>query len=211
MQYCEDIITGIDGSEATFVRYVLDNSEEIDPKRQRPSVLVIPGGGYAMTSDREAEPIAMQFLAAGCNAFVLRYSVAPSVFPTALLEAAEAVQRIRAHADDWHCDPSKIAVIGFSAGGHLAANLATTAGDDTMRAHGYDPDAVRPNALMLGYPVITSARSRIVAASTVCLATTAIIRWRWTRCPSNGISTRRRRPYSYGIPSPTIAYRSRTR
>ena len=46
MQYCEDIITGIDGSEATFVRYVLDNSEEIDPKRQRPSVLVIPGGGY---------------------------------------------------------------------------------------------------------------------------------------------------------------------
>lgn len=156
MQYCEDIITGIDGSEATFVRYVLDNSEEIDPKRQRPSVLVIPGGGYAMTSDREAEPIAMQFLAAGCNAFVLRYSVAPSVSPTALLEAAEAVQRIRAHADDWHCDPSKIAVIGFSAGGHLAANLATTAGDDTMRAHGYDPDAVRPNALMLGYPVITS-------------------------------------------------------
>ncbi|OSG92799.1 endo-1,4-beta-xylanase [Bifidobacterium adolescentis] len=156
MQYCEDIITGIDGSEATFVRYVLDNSEEIDPKRQRPSVLVIPGGGYAMTSDREAEPIAMQFLAAGCNAFVLRYPVAPSVFPTALLEAAEAVQRIRAHADDWHCDPSKIAVIGFSAGGHLAANLATTAGDDTIRAHGYDPDAVRPNALMLGYPVITS-------------------------------------------------------
>ena len=54
MQYCEDIITGIDGSEATFVRYVLDNSEEIDPERQRPSVLVIPGGGYAMTSDREA-------------------------------------------------------------------------------------------------------------------------------------------------------------
>ena len=70
-----------------------------------PQRLVIPGGGYAMTSDREAEPIAMQFLAAGCNAFVLRYSVAPSVFPTALLEAAEAVQRIRAHADDWHCDP----------------------------------------------------------------------------------------------------------
>ena len=60
MQYCEDIITGIDGSEATFVRYVLDNSEEIDPKRQRPSVLVIPGGGYAMTSDREAEPIAIR-------------------------------------------------------------------------------------------------------------------------------------------------------
>ena len=115
MQYCEDIITGIDGSEATFVRYVLDNSEEIDPKRQRPSVLVIPGGGYAMTSDREAEPIAMQFLAAGCNAFVLRYSVAPSVFPTALLEAAEAVQRIRAHAVRHPCFGVDLAAHDFIA------------------------------------------------------------------------------------------------
>ena len=75
MRYFEDEISGIDGSTATFVGYCLDNSSEIDPNRKRPSVLVIPGGGYEMTSDREAEPIAMQFLAAGFNAFVLRYSV----------------------------------------------------------------------------------------------------------------------------------------
>lgn len=156
MRYFEDVIAGIDGSEAAFVGYIHNNSEEIDPERRRPSVLVIPGGGYAMTSDREAEPIAMRFLAAGYNAFVLRYSVAPSRFPVALLEAAEAISRIRSHADEWHCDPGRVAVIGFSAGGHLAANLATTASDDVMREHGYDPDAVRPDALMLGYPVITS-------------------------------------------------------
>lgn len=82
MQYCEDIITGIDGSEATFVRYVLDNSEEIDPKTSTPQRLVIPGGGYAMTSDREAEPIAMQFLAAGmqrvlCCAIPSRHPSSP--------------------------------------------------------------------------------------------------------------------------------------
>lgn len=156
MQYFEHKIPGIDGSAATFVGYCLDNSKEIDPDRRRPSVLVIPGGGYEMTSDREAEPIAMQFLAAGFNAFVLRYSVKPSVFPVALLEAAEAVRRMRAHAAEWHVDGDRIAVIGFSAGGHLAANLATSVSDDVLAAHGYDPDAVRPNALMLAYPVITS-------------------------------------------------------
>lgn len=52
--------------------------------------------------------------------------------------------------------PDAIAVIGFSAGGHLAANLATSTSDDVLVAHGYDPDAVRPNGLMLAYPVITS-------------------------------------------------------
>ena len=156
MQYFEDEIAGIDGSSARFVGYCLDNSAEIVPDRVRPSVLVIPGGGYEMTSDREAEPIAMQFLAAGFNAFVLRYSVKPSVFPVALLEAAEAMKRIRDQADEWHVDSDAIAVIGFSAGGHLAANLATSASDDVIAAHGYDPDYVRPNGLMLSYPVITS-------------------------------------------------------
>ncbi len=156
MQYFETTIPGIDGSTAKFVGYCLDNSEEIDPNRKRPSVLVIPGGGYEMTSDREAEPIAMRFLAAGYNAFVLRYSVKPSVFPVALLEAAEAMRQIREHTDEWHVDADAVAVIGFSAGGHLAANLATSASDDVLAAHGYAPDAVRPNGLMLAYPVITS-------------------------------------------------------
>ncbi|OZG61752.1 acetylesterase [Bifidobacterium lemurum] len=158
MQYMERVITGVDGSAARFIGYSIDNSPEVDMERRRPAVLVIPGGGYAMTSDREAEPIALRFLAAGYQAFVLRYSVAPSRYPTALLEAAEAMRLIREHADEWHVDPDAVAAIGFSAGGHLAANLATTAGDDTLREHGYDPDAVRPNALMLSYPVVTSGR-----------------------------------------------------
>lgn len=156
MQYFEQEIEGIDGSRAKFVGYSLDNSQEVVPDRVRPSVLIIPGGGYEMTSDREAEPIAIQFLAAGCNAFILRYSCWPSVYPTALVEAAETMKRIREHADQWHVDPKAISIMGFSAGGHLAANLATTAGDQDLRAHGYDPDAVRPDGLMLGYPVITS-------------------------------------------------------
>lgn len=156
MQYIERDIAGIDGSTAKFVGYVIDNSPEVDMERRRPAVLVLPGGGYAMTSDREAEPIALKFTAAGYQAFVLRYSVAPSVYPTALVEAGEAIRLIREHADEWHVDPDRVAVIGFSAGGHLAANLATSAGDEDLRQAGLDPDAVRPNALMLSYPVVTS-------------------------------------------------------
>lgn len=149
-------IQGIDSTEAKFDGYVIENSEEIVPQRRRPAVLIIPGGGYEMTSDREAEPIAMQFIAHGIHAFILRYSVAPSRYPVALLEAAQAVQTIREHADEWHVNPDAILVIGFSAGGHLAANLATSSSDSTLEQHGYELSKVKPNGLILAYPVITS-------------------------------------------------------
>ncbi|WEV58903.1 alpha/beta hydrolase [Bifidobacterium sp. ESL0728] len=158
MQYINTTIDGIDGSKADFSVYSIDNSQEIDPQRRRPTVLVIPGGGYAFTSDREAEPIALKILGAGYNAAILRYSCAPSVYPTALLEAAEAMKLLRTNAEVWHINPDSIIAAGFSAGGHLAGNLATTAGDETMRSHGYDPDTVRPNGLMLGYAVTTSGK-----------------------------------------------------
>ncbi|KFI83629.1 acetyl esterase family enzyme [Bifidobacterium reuteri DSM 23975] len=156
MQYIQKTIIGIDGSEAQFVGYVPDDSPDLQPGRVRASILILPGGGYVMTSDREAEPVALRFLAKGFNVFVLRYSVRRSHYPVALVESAEAMRLIRTNAEAWHADPERIAVMGFSAGGHLAANLATTAGDDDLHEHGYDPDEVRPNALMLAYPVITS-------------------------------------------------------
>ncbi|MCH4209873.1 alpha/beta hydrolase [Bifidobacterium sp.] len=158
MQYIQQPITGLDGSKAQFVGYVIDNSPEIDMQRARPAVLILPGGGYEMTSDREAEPIALKVVGAGYQAFILRYSVWPSVYPTALLQAAEAMTIIRTHADEWHVNPEAITVAGFSAGGHLAGTLATTAGNDDLRRHGYDPDAVRPNGLTLAYAVIDSGR-----------------------------------------------------
>ena len=58
MQYIQQTIVGIDGSEARFFGYVADNSEEMEPDRIRPAILILPGGGYAMASDREAEPVA---------------------------------------------------------------------------------------------------------------------------------------------------------
>ena len=89
----------------------------------RPAVVICPGGGYRYTSSRESESIAMQYLAAGMQAFVLYYNCAPAVFPCALLELAKSVSIVRSHAAEWNIDPEKILVAGFSAGGHLAASL----------------------------------------------------------------------------------------
>ena len=89
----------------------------------RQAVVICPGGGYRYTSSRESESIAMQYLAAGMQAFVLYYNCAPSVFPCALLELAKSVSIVRSHAAEWNIDPEKILVAGFSAGGHLASQL----------------------------------------------------------------------------------------
>ena len=95
MQHFTQVIDGIDSSQAELVGYVIDNSPEMDPDRRRPAILIIPGGGYAIGSDRESEPVALQFLAAGYQAFVLKYSCVPSRYPVALLEMAEAMSMIR--------------------------------------------------------------------------------------------------------------------
>lgn len=156
MQYITQTITGSDGSNAQFIGYIIDNSPEIDEQRTRPAVLILPGGGYEITSDREAEPIALRFIGSGYHAFILRYSTFPSLYPTALLQAAAAMQLIRTHAAQWHVKADAICVLGFSAGGHLAANLSTTASDDVLQANGFQPNELRPNGLMLSYPVISS-------------------------------------------------------
>jgi acetyl esterase/lipase len=157
MQTFTKIIHGSDGTEAQFNGYVIDNTPEVDMQRRRPAVLILPGGGYHFTSDREAEPIALKIISFGYQAFVLRYSCEPSVYPTALLEAAEAMRLIRENAEEWHVDPNAITVAGFSAGGHLAASLATGWNREPITDHEeFAHGQARPNGLYLGYPVITS-------------------------------------------------------
>lgn len=149
-------IEGIDGTQAELRGYLLDNFECIDADRRRPAVLILPGGAYRFTVEREGEPVAVRMLSYGYQAFVLHYSVAPSVYPTSTLQVAEAVRRIRASAEDWHIDPDAIVVAGFSAGGHAAALFAESWDSSLMDEHGFARNDVRPNGLLLGYPVITA-------------------------------------------------------
>ena len=125
----------------TLTAYIQETDGEYGFSR-RPAMLVIPGGGYAMCSDREADPVALAYLKAGYQAFVLRYTCTPKgKWPLPLEDYEQAMARIEEHADEWHLDKSRIAVVGFSAGGHLAACAATVA------EH-------KPAAAVLVYPAI---------------------------------------------------------
>lgn len=124
----------------------------------RPAIVIFPGGGYEFVSKRESEPIAHVFMAAGYSVFVVWYTVAPhchTVNP--LLDAAAAVAYVRNNADRFYIDPTKVAVCGFSAGGHLAAYISTCWHKPIIHeALGIDNALCRPDAMILGYPVITA-------------------------------------------------------
>lgn len=156
----EKIEISQDQETATIFTYILDNSPQIDPERKRPLVVICPGGGYEFTSDREAEPIAIQLNGMGLHACVLRYSVKPAVFPTALCQLAKTVGLVREKAEAWNVDPNKIIVMGFSAGGHLAASLGVFWNKEFLSEKiTYMKDQIKPNGMILSYPVITSGPS----------------------------------------------------
>lgn len=142
-----------------FTGYILKNSGEYCADRTRPAVLLCPGGGYAFTSDREATPVALSFLAQGIDVFVLRYTCAPNgEFPMQLCQAAAAMRVIRRNAEKWHIDPKRIAVCGFSAGGHLAASLGVFWNSPILTKRKLGGEACRPDGMVLCYPVITSGQ-----------------------------------------------------
>ena len=142
--------------KATLQIIAPDNNEEMG-KRRRKAVVIVPGGGYEFVSEREAEPIALKFAGAGFACFVLRYSVYKKKFPTALLELAAAVKYIRDNADTLDINKDKISVMGFSAGGHLAACLANMWNSSTITyALCCKAEDIKVNTSLLCYPVITS-------------------------------------------------------
>ena len=131
-----------DSKEATLVGYILDCEITFGQETKRPAVLVCPGGGYVYCSPREGEPVALAYASKGIHAFVLRYSTkfnAAGFKP--LQEVSWAIGYIREHAQEWNIDLEKIAVCGFSAGGHLALSSGLLAEN-------------KPNAMILGYPAV---------------------------------------------------------
>lgn len=119
------------------------------------AVIVAPGGGYRMRADHEGEPIARWLNSIGIHAFVVDYRVAPHRHPHPLRDAQRAIRIVRSRAEEWKIRPDRIGILGFSAGGHLAAVAGTIHDDGDATSD--DPVArasCRPDAMVLCYAVI---------------------------------------------------------
>lgn len=124
--------------------------------KKRGCVIVCPGGGYGGLANHEGEPFARLFALHGLMSAVLYYRVAPNRFPAPYNDAARAIRYVRSKADELDIDPSRIAIMGFSAGGHLASTIAIQ-----PELH-IEPDddlapkfSARPDRVILGYPVVS--------------------------------------------------------
>lgn len=145
-------------SENAWLDCYLHESYEWDivgkVNKSHPAIIVCPGGGYTSISCSEAEPVALTFLKEGFSTFVLNYSVGDAcVWPNALHEVLKAIWEVRSHAEEWYINPDAIAVMGFSAGGGMAAIAATqwnTEGVDKIIG-APSLESLKPNAAVLGY------------------------------------------------------------
>lgn len=136
--------------ETTVTPYLVE-----DANPDKGLVIVCPGGGYSGRAEHEGKPIAEYLNKAGISALVLNYRVAPYQYPAELEDAKRSIRFARFHAKEWNVDPEKIGIIGFSAGGHLA--LMACEHFDFGKTDGDEIDRVssRPNAGLLGYPVVS--------------------------------------------------------
>ncbi len=143
-------------SSATLKSYARPQEGFLGEEGGRWGVIVMPGGGYQVTAPSEGEPVCLAFLGAGIQAFLLEYSVVPAVWPQALLEASASVAWVRQNARRYGIAPNKIAVCGFSAGGHLAGCTANLWNAPVVTEPlGLTGREARPDAAVLCYPVVT--------------------------------------------------------
>ena len=138
-----------DGFTPSITLYLLDKVQEAP---LRPFILIFPGGGYFIKAENwEGERIAIEYNRAGFNAGVVDYPVYPSHHPSPLLSAMDAISFVRENALSWQSDKDKVVVLGFSAGGHLAASLC-----NLWKEYGKGNRIYRPDGAILCYPVITT-------------------------------------------------------
>ena len=146
MKYIQENIS----KNAVLTGFIHEASEEMAIEKY-PVMIVLPGGGFFVCSEREGEPVAMSFYAEGYSAFVLDYTTinktANANITDPMMDVQITLKWIYEHAVEYSMDLNKIAIIGFSGGGHLAAATAT---------HG----PIRPRAVILGYPGIVHSELR---------------------------------------------------
>lgn len=140
-------------------------------KASRTAVVIAPGGGYmVLTMNLEGRQVADWFAAHGITAFVLKYRLGKSdPYPEPLQDGQRAMRLVRSMSDEFHLDRDKIGFVGFSAGGHLAAMVATT-GDDgnPQAADKIDQFSDRPNFVVLAYPWLNAMQPNSQGLITYC-------------------------------------------
>ena len=161
-EYSEKIVTDKNGiaedvrkvTLPTLTAYFADVE-----KSNGTSVIICPGGGYGMLAiNKEGFKVAEWLNSLGINAFVLKYRLPSDLIMknktvAPLQDAQEAVRLIRRNAAKWKLNPNKIGIMGFSAGGHLAATLSTHYNDKVYIPS--DTTSAKPNFSILIYPVIS--------------------------------------------------------
>lgn len=158
---------------AQLYTYILDAEISYNIKKRRPAIIICPGGGYLLHATKEGEAVATSFLNQGYHCFVLKYSTyykkrvtdideTPEInqhaqYPQQALELMTTMKIIHDHADQWMVDINNIFIVGFSAGGHLAATLGTHWNDKNLLnllPFKIDTDFLKPKGLILGYPLL---------------------------------------------------------
>ena len=138
------------------------------PDAKRPAVIVCGGGGFSHIAPHEQDPVAFAFLDRGYQAFVLNYvtsSTGDVSYPHPQADLAKMVATVRANADEWRVDPKRVCVVGFSAGGMICAALATQWKSGPFAGlAGARPEDIRPDAVVLGYPLLDLAYVRDLQA-----------------------------------------------
>ena len=153
----ETIFLRNDDKDVKMQTFVHDDSSNVIAGK-RSAMVVLAGGGYLFqANDREGEPVAVSYFAAGYNCFLVNYSVNDkAAFPRPVEDVSRAIVHIRRNAEKYNVDPDKVYVIGFSAGGHLAAAIGTFWAEEWARS---GPDMRegenKPTAVITCYPVIT--------------------------------------------------------
>jgi acetyl esterase/lipase len=138
--------------QPTYTSYLLD------PAKTRGCVVVLPGGGYGHRAIHEGDHIARWLNSFGVAAVVAHYRVKPYRFPVPLQDAQRTIRTVRFNAREWGIEKNKVAVLGFSAGGHLAATASTRYDLGIESDDPVDRESCRPDASVLCYPVISLSK-----------------------------------------------------